>query len=135
MRFIILLLGCALTSSLALANPPAAPQPAAPEKSEPSQTDAHEGPAPAAPATAASTTVRAEAAHAGAEQDAAEESRLRTAGYKPQMVNGVKVWCRTENTLGSRLAQQKNCGTAQDLERSVQETRNRIEGTQNRQSN
>jgi hypothetical protein len=135
MRFIVALLGCTLASFLALANPPAAPSspPAAtPEKAEPSQASAQQSPAHAA---AASTAAKPEPVHSGADGDAAEESRLRTAGYKPEMDNGVKVWCRTEHTLGSRLAQQKNCGTAQDLERSVQETRNRIEGTQNRQSN
>jgi hypothetical protein len=139
MRSIVLLLGCALASSLALADPPVAPSspPAAtPAKAEPSQASAQQSPAPAEPpAAAASTGAKAEPGHTGADGNAAEESRLRTAGYKAQMVNGVKVWCRTENSLGSRLAQQKNCGTAQDLERSVQETRNRLEGTQNRQTN
>ena len=138
MRFIVPLLGCALASSLALADPPSAPSspPAAtPGKAEPSQASAQQSPTPAAPAPAASTAAKAEPVHVGTDRDAVEESRLRTAGYKPEMANGVKIWCRTENTLGSRLAQQKNCGTAQDLERSVQETRNRLEGTQNRQSN
>ena len=86
------------------------------------------------PATAPTAAIaHASAAPADDPEAAATERRLRSAGYKPQTVNGVKIWCRTENSLGSRLAQQKNCGTAQDLERSVRETQDRFEATQHRQ--
>ena len=134
MRLAVSLWACALAgaTAAAAADPPAAPAAAPAASSAPAST-----PSPAAspaPATAATSAV----AHAAAADDseaAAAERRLRTAGYKPQTVNGVKIWCRTENSLGSRLAQQKNCGTAQDLERSVRETQDRVEGTQNRQWN
>jgi hypothetical protein len=47
------------------------------------------------------------------------EKNLRSAGYKPEMRNGAKLWCRKEPVLGSRLAEQKNCGTAEELRQSV----------------
>jgi len=139
MRFAASLLAWALAAATAaaVADPPATPASAAAEAA-PAAT-----PTPAASpttATSASPAIAHAAAAAAPAADpeseaAATERRLRTAGYKPQVISGVKVWCRTENSLGSRLAQQKNCGTAQDLERSVRETQNRIAGEQNRQWN
>jgi len=129
MRYRYPLFACTLAGWLvtALADPPATPAPASPPaaaNAAATQAETHAQ----TPASAAEHPAATEAADA-------EEKRLRTAGYKPQVVNGVKVWCRVENSLGSRLSQQKNCGTAEDLARSVRETQNRIEATQNREWN
>jgi hypothetical protein len=70
-----------------------------------------------------------------AEKETAAEKRLRTAGYKPEMVNGEQLWCRRETALGSRLNAQKTCGTAKSLGLSVQETQDRFSATQNKQWN
>ena len=51
------------------------------------------------------------------------------------MRNGVNIWCRKEPVLGSRLAEQKNCGTAEQLRQSVQEIQNRLQETQHKQIN
>lgn len=136
MRFAVPLLACALAgaATAALADPPpAAASPSAPPAA--AATPAAPSTANPAPAATAPTPALAHASAAPADdaEAAATEKRLRSAGYKPQTVNGVKIWCRTENSLGSRLAQQKNCGTAQDLERSVRETQDRFEATQRRQ--
>lgn len=56
-------------------------------------------------------TVNADAIQA----QAAEEKRLMAAGYKPEMRNGTKYWCRTETEIGSRLGGHKVCGTARDI--------------------
>ena len=125
---------CALAgaATAALADPPpTAASPSAP----PAAAATPPSTATPAPAATAPTDAIAHASAAPADdpQAAATERRLRSAGYKPQTVDGVKIWCRTENSLGSRLAQQKNCGTAQDLERSVRETQDRFEATQHRQ--
>ncbi|HEY7964057.1 MAG TPA: hypothetical protein VID49_08085 [Steroidobacteraceae bacterium] len=134
MRFAVPLLACALAgaATAALADPPpTAASPSAP----PAAAATPPSTATPAPAATAPTDAIAHASAAPADdpQAAATEKRLRSAGYKPQTVDGVKIWCRTENSLGSRLAQQKNCGTAQDLERSVRETQDRFEATQHRQ--
>ena len=134
MRFAVPLLACALAgaATAALADPlPTAASPSAP----PAAAATPPSTATPAPAATAPTDAIAHASAAPADdpQAAATEKRLRSAGYKPQTVDGVKIWCRTENSLGSRLAQQKNCGTAQDLERSVRETQDRFEATQRRQ--
>jgi hypothetical protein len=134
MRFAVPLLACALAgaATAALADPPpTAASPSAP----PAAAATPPSTATPAPAATAPTDAIAHASAAPADdpQAAATERRLRSAGYKPQTVDGVKIWCRTENSLGSRLAQQKNCGTAQDLERSVRETQDRFEATQRRQ--
>ena len=134
MRFAVPLLACALAgaATAALADPPpTAASPSAPPAAA-ATPPSTATPAPAATAPTAAIA-HASAAPADDPQAAATEKRLRSAGYKPQTVDGVKIWCRTENSLGSRLAQQKNCGTAQDLERSVRETQDRFEATQHRQ--
>ena len=41
-----------------------------------------------------------------------EEQLLVNKGYKVQVVNGEKIFCRREEVLGSRLGEQKVCGTA-----------------------
>jgi len=134
MRFAVPLLACALAGAATAAlpdPPPTAARPSAP----PAAAATPPSTATPAPAATAPTDAIAHASAAPADdpQAAATERRLRSAGYKPQTVDGVKIWCRTENSLGSRLAQQKNCGTAQDLERSVRETQDRFEATQHRQ--
>ena len=137
MRFAVPLVACALAgaATAALADPP--PASASPSAAPAATATPATPPSTATPAPAATPAIEHAAAAAAAGEDseaiAATEKRLRTAGYKPQTVNGVKIWCRTEKSLGSRLAQQKNCGTAQDLERSVRETQDRFEATQRRQ--
>jgi len=120
----------ATTATAAPATAPAQPAAATPASSATPATP----PSPATPAASATpASAPAAAADESEEAGAANERRLLTAGYKPQTVNGVKIWCRTENSIGSRLAQQKNCGTAEDLARSVRETQDRFEATQHRQ--
>jgi hypothetical protein len=59
-----------------------------------------------------------------------QEHVLRTAGYKPRVRNGETIWCRQENTTGSRVEQQERCGSPEEIERSVQEAKDTVEKLQ-----
>jgi hypothetical protein len=126
-----------VTMRVALADPPGpagAPAPAASPSVPASPAAAAPGTAPA-PATQASTPAPATAAAPATTTNSVDEKNLRSAGYKPEMRNGVSIWCRKEPMLGSRLAEQKNCGTAEQLRQSVQEIQNRIQDIQHKQIN
>jgi len=56
-------------------------------------------------------------------------------GYKPEMRNGEKVFCRREQTLGSRLGATKHCATAEELKVSQQETHDVMDKIQRTQKN
>jgi hypothetical protein len=45
----------------------------------------------------------------------ADEQRLLSQGYKPQMRNGEKIYCRREAQLGSRIPDVQHCGTVTQL--------------------
>jgi hypothetical protein len=93
--------------------------------------------ASAVPSTAAAAATDATSPSAGTQvptqQEDADEKRLRAAGYRPEMHNSTKIWCRRETALGSRLTAQKICGTAKELSLSIQETQDRFIATQNKQ--
>ena len=114
--------------------PAGAPAPAASPSVPASPAAAAPGTAPA-PATQAPTPAPATAAAPATTTNGVDEKNLRSAGYKPEMRNGVNIWCRKEPVLGSRLAEQKNCGTAEQLRQSVQEIQNRIQDIQHKQIN
>ena len=85
------------------------------------------GPAPAekpadtqaAPAAAAAQTNPAAAIPAATPAKPAalspEEKRLIAQGYRPEMRHGEKVYCKTEEELGTRLGMIKHCGTPASL--------------------
>jgi hypothetical protein len=102
---------CALTS--ALADPPAEIAPTA--TGAPAATSA-----PAAPAAATSPP----ASKPAASEIDPDEKHFIAAGYKPEMRGGVKVFCRREQVLGSRLGgEQKHCATVEQLKVSEQESK------------
>jgi hypothetical protein len=115
--------------SVAVADPPAAPAAA----STPVTTTAAPA-APAANAAAAAATKPAASATADATQ-AAEEKRLLSAGYKPEMRNGVKFWCRKELELGSNLAGHKVCATQEQIISNMRDSQETLDVAQRRQVN
>src|SRR5215472_5472265 len=115
--------------SVALADPPASPSTTAPTAPASAATST-----PVASANAASAA-KPEANAAADAAAAAEEKRLLTAGYKPEMHNGAKIWCRREQELGSRLGGQKVCGSAEELKLSVHENQEIVEKIQKTQLN
>lgn len=135
MRFVVGALACMAVGgiSLALADPSTTASPPSPP-SAPSALSAPAAAAPtpqAAPATPASTTP-APAAHAASAAAPAQDNKpavivqgtpefdtvqkhFLAEGYKLEMRNGEKVFCRREEQLGSRLGGQKVCSTALQL--------------------
>jgi len=61
------------------------------------------------------------------------EKMPKNKGYRLEMHNGQKVYCRSEEVLGSRLGRKKTCGTVEELEerehlsREVTETAQRMQ--------
>jgi hypothetical protein len=151
MRFVIGALVClgAGGISAALADPVTPPTtPAATSAPAPSAEPRQAAPAPAAPAAEAkAATAAADAKSATpaadtktvlvqgkAEEDALEKHFLAE-GYKMEMHNGEKLFCRREDQLGSRLGGHKNCGTAQQLSFTEQEAKAAVQRGQTQQNN
>ena len=116
---------------MAVADPPAAPPAAA---STPVTTTADTPAAPAANAAAAAGTKPAASATPDAAQ-AAEEKRLLAAGYKPEMRNGVKFWCRKEPQLGSHLSGPKVCATQEQIIANTHDSQEMLDTARRRQAN
>jgi len=85
-----------------------------------------------APNAAAATTAAAAspAADAAAAAAAAQAKRLRSAGYKPKTKNGQTVWCKQVTEIGSRLAQADQCGTPDQIEQAMQDSKDAVERMQ-----
>jgi len=64
-----------------------------------------------------------------------DEKRLISEGYKPEIRNGEKVYCRRDDELGSRLGSQKRCATAQQWKISQQVSRDQTDAIQRTQVN
>jgi hypothetical protein len=143
MRSVLALLACVAGGglSVALADPPAAPAstseaatpatPATPGNpaAAPAAATSPGGVAPAAPAApaaqpASSVTITAE--------QAAMEKHFLAEGYKVEMRNGQKYYCRREETLGTRLGSQKFCSTEEQLKATEAQAKDLV-GTSQRQ--
>jgi len=61
--------------------------------------------------------------------NAAEDKRLRALGYKPEIRNDKKYYCRREAPLGSRF-ETKICGTAEQLSSVRQSGKEALEEAQ-----
>jgi hypothetical protein len=129
MRFVVGVLACigAGILTVAVADPPPPEQPAHAASSTSTS-------APAAPALSAPQSDRVAPAVAKPAIDP-EEKHLIALGYKPEMRNGEKVFCRREQTLGSRLGEAKHCATAEQLKVSQQETHDVMDKIQRTQKN
>ena len=101
------------------AEPTAASKPAAPAR-------AVEAPA-TAPQSVATTTESSASAKPAIDP---EEKRLLAQGYKAQMRNGEKVFCRREEQMGTRLGGRLICGTIADLKAAQEQTREEVERRQ-----
>jgi hypothetical protein len=86
-------------------------------------------PAKAAAPAAAATPAAPAAAAAKPEVDPFEK-HLIAEGYRPEMQNGDKVYCRKETPLGSRLGGVKSCGTAEQLKLREDQTKQGVDQAQ-----
>jgi len=114
-------------ASLSLADPPAL----APATGTPPAAAA---PAAATSAAAASQTGPANTVSAELTVDP-REKQLIAAGYKAEMRNGEKVYCRREQVLGSRLGAARHCGTVDQLAAVTQGSRDQTQQAQRSQVN
>ena len=92
---------------------------------------------PAAPATSPTPAAPKVAAPA-ASTSAAEEERERhflSEGYRLEMRNGEKVFCRREEMLGSRLGAQKVCASALQLTETERQAKASMDGSIMQHSN
>jgi hypothetical protein len=136
--------------SAALADPVTPPAtPATTAAPAPSTEPKQAAPAPAAPAAEAkaatpaadakSATPAADAKQTVLIQGKTEEDPLGkyliAKGYKMEMHNGEKVFCRREEQLGSHLGGQKICGTAEQLNFTEQEAKAAVQRGNTQQNN
>jgi len=114
MRFAVGVLICLSAGAVspALADPPATPTAPVSEATPPASAPAVD------PATAASKPAVDP-----------EENRLISEGYKLEMRNGQKVFCRREALLGSRF-ETKLCATAEQLKSVRQSGKDIVEEAQ-----
>jgi hypothetical protein len=55
-----------------------------------------------------------------------QTKRLRAMGYKPEVQNGVTVFCRKETPMGTRF-EKKICGNGDEIERNAQAARDAMQ--------
>jgi len=92
---------------------------------EPSRTPTQSAPAATPPSSAVSANTATDP----------RERILKAKGYRLETRDGKKVYCRSEEVLGSRLAAKKTCGTVEDLMEREHLSREMVEGVQRQQLN
>lgn len=116
MRLAVSLLTCITVSVLtpALADPPASAKPAAAAATTPAPATAPAASPSSTPSASQPDAVKSSVDVEAAKMDQAEKHFLAE-GYKIEMHNGEKYFCRREEQLGSRLGGEKHCSTGQQL--------------------
>jgi hypothetical protein len=119
MRLVIGMLA-SMGAAIALADTPP-PTPAQPAASDVAKAPSLAAPVPVAvatpaPAAASPTASAANASHEAVAATDPREKMLRLKGYRLEMRHGEKMYCRSEEVLGSRLAGKKVCGTVEELQ-------------------
>lgn len=112
-----------------------ADQPPATPTASAQSTPASSATTAAATTAAASATTPTASVKTTAGDDAqsvAQVHRLRSAGYKPRVKDGATLWCKQQTTLGSRLTQVDYCGSADQIEHSIQDSKDAVEAAQRR---
>ncbi len=91
-------------------------------------------PAPVAGTTKSAVTVTAAATPPAAPEVDPMEKHFISEGYRMQMRNGQKVFCRREEQLGSRLGGAMTCNSAEELKQIETQAHATVERAQNQQS-
>jgi hypothetical protein len=90
---------------------------------------------PAVSATPVAGTLSTPAASAAKPEDAAaarleaQAKRLKSAGYKPEVRNGVTLYCRNESRIGTRF-ETKNCSDGDVIEKAAQDSKDGMQKIQ-----
>lgn len=103
MRLIVGPLACLAFSAVLADEPPAA-------------TPASAKPAPAATAAAPSADV--------------EAKQMRARGYRLEVRNGNSLWCRKEDTMGTRLGGHTVCRTAEQIRVDEEQAKRNVQQVQ-----
>jgi hypothetical protein len=111
------LLGVGASGACAAADPPA------PDASVPAASASNPSTPSAAPATANSS---ASTVTVTGKQEDPDVKQLLLAGYKPEMHNGEKVYCRYEDETGSRLSRKRVCGSVQQVKSAVEQNQSQM---------
>jgi len=116
MRLIVGLLTCccAFTVTQTFADEPPAQTSSADQTAQTSPAAAPSAAAPASTASSAQTASASKSVVSAEAIDDATDKRLRSQGYKPEVRNGTKIYCRKETEMGSRFPT-KVCGTPEQL--------------------
>ncbi len=102
--------------SVVLADPAEAPKSSAPAEAQTSAPSAPSTAAtPAAPVSAATAPTAATVTTTASSGQEQLERHFLSEGYKSEMHGSQKVFCRREDTIGTRLGASKNCGTVDQL--------------------
>jgi hypothetical protein len=125
MRLIVGVLACLSVGAISVAvaeDPPATSSATSPQ--------AAAAPAAASTAAAPNTTVNVDA-----EQANMQEKHVLSEGYKMEMHNGEKYYCKRADVMGTRLgAGQKSCGTLQQVLANENASKEMTERYQRQQS-
>ena len=150
MRFVVGVLACIGVGgiSVALADPsttasapsaPSAPASANPAAATPQAAPATPAPTTPAPAAQAASAPAQDNKPAVIVQGTPEvdtvEKHFLAEGYKLEMRNGEKVFCRREEQLGSRLGGQKVCSTALQLRVTERQAQASVDKSMMQQNN
>jgi hypothetical protein len=150
MRFVIGIIGavCLGGMSLALADqqqtspssaaPASATSPSAAQSAASSSTSAApaQAAAPTQGATPAQQATKQTVVVEGTPEVDPTEKHFLSEGYKLEMHNGEKLFCRREQEMGTRLGgQQKVCGTAQQLLATERESQRSVSKSMMQQNN
>jgi hypothetical protein len=83
-------------------------------------------PVPAAPTAASATSSSASPTVVVTGKRNADERRLIMAGWKEEMHDGEKVFCRDEDKVGSRLTKNHVCGSFEQIKEATQQNEDRL---------
>jgi hypothetical protein len=87
---------------------------------------------PATPVSSAPPSLSTAAASPAKPEDAtsarleAQTKRLKASGYKPEVHNGVTLFCRNEQKTGTRF-ETKTCSNGDDIERAAQDAKDTMQ--------
>jgi len=59
----------------------------------------------------------------------AQTKRLKSAGYRPETHNGVTLFCRNEQKIGTRF-ETKTCSNGDDIERAARDAKDAVQNVQ-----
>jgi hypothetical protein len=123
----ILTVLCAILCQQAQADDPPAPGQAA----APATVAALPGAEQKAAPQAASSTLKPEVTVVGSKPElTADEKELINRGYKLEMHDGEKFFCRREEQLGSRVNTHKTCDTGQSIQAHRADSREAVRAIQ-----